>query len=166
MPHCINAIILKGPYYSALAKTYDLYGIDLGFDLTLFHINHIYAACWQYKLGTKGYLEIPPKDNHLLFPTEKVFAEIARRISNNPEVIFALVETNYSAGIGDQFASVYQNETLLSKEWNRINPVLKHLGVVCSEGLDEFDTVGLDKIRSEPDFLFEDYADFLEEHGL
>lgn len=33
MPHCINALILKGAYDKALAETFDLSGIDLGFDL-------------------------------------------------------------------------------------------------------------------------------------
>ncbi len=168
MPHCINALILKGAYDKALAETYNLSGIDLGFDLTFFHVDYVYSIYWQHKLGTKGYLDIPNKDdnNYLVFPTETIFAEISRRISNNPNVLFALIQTDYFAGEGNQFAAVYNNETLISKEWNRINQVLKYLGVVKKEGLDEFDTVGLDNIRSMPDFLYEDYADFLDENGL
>ncbi|MNK31447.1 hypothetical protein D3C87_498830 [compost metagenome] len=166
MGHCINAIILKGAYDPELAKTYDLFGIDLGFDLTFFHISYQYAVYWQYKLGIKGELQTPPKNMHLLFPTEMVLAELAKRISKNTEVQFALIETDYFGGIGDQFASVYTNATLVSNEWHTINQVLKHLGVTRKDGLDEFDTVGLYRIRSKPDELFEDYSDFLEEHNL
>lgn len=166
MGHCINAIILKGSYDPEIAKAYDLFGMDLGFDLTFFHIDYTYTAYWQYKLGTTGRLQIPLKSNNLIFPVETVLAELARRISKNTVVEFGLIETDYFAGIGDQFAAVYTDEALVSSEWNTINQVLNYLGVSRKNGLDEFDTVGLDQIRSKPDELFEDYADFLDEHNL
>lgn len=92
-----------------------------------------------------------------------VLAELAKRISKNTDVEFALIETDYFGGIGNQFASVYTN---VSNEWHTINQVLKHLGVGRKDQLDEFDTVGLGSIRSRPDELFENYADFLDEHNL
>lgn len=58
MRHNISAIILKGHYDEAKAKEYDLLGIDLGFDLALFRVNHYYSACWQALLKTSGMLDI------------------------------------------------------------------------------------------------------------
>lgn len=166
MGHCINAIILKGDYDDDLAKEHDLIGKDLGFNLTLFHIDHYFTAYWQFKLGKKGRLEIPPKDNYLLFPTEIVLADLMQLISKHTIVEFALIETSYFGSVGNQFASVYKDKNLVSEEFDTINKVLNYLGVVSKEGFDEFDTVGLNNIRSQPDDISESYMDFLDEHNL
>ena len=54
MGHSITVIILKGNFDRLKAESFDLIGKELGFGLTLFHIDHYYASCWQYKLKTKG----------------------------------------------------------------------------------------------------------------
>ncbi|MCW3127113.1 MAG: hypothetical protein JWO03_2771 [Bacteroidetes bacterium] len=38
MAHSITAILFKGPYNKEIANDYDLLGISVGFDLTLFFI--------------------------------------------------------------------------------------------------------------------------------
>lgn len=45
MGHSITAIILKGSFDSKKAESFDLIGKELGFGLTLFHIDHYYASC-------------------------------------------------------------------------------------------------------------------------
>jgi hypothetical protein len=42
---------------------------------------------------------------------------------------------------------------------------LIHLGVKTNGKLDEFDTIGLDKIRSQPD-IFDKYLDLSDEYGV
>lgn len=40
MRHNISAIILNGKYDESKSKEFDLIGIDLGYELTMFQINH------------------------------------------------------------------------------------------------------------------------------
>lgn len=54
MGHHITALLLKGNYQKEKAEKYDLFGIDLGCQITLFPIDHYYSACWQAKLQPLG----------------------------------------------------------------------------------------------------------------
>ncbi len=62
------------------------------------------------------------------------------------------VETEYFGGFGEQSAAFYYNGEKVfkgkSSTGNPIDQALKYLGVVCKEGMDEFDTVGLGNHRS------------------
>ena len=147
MGHSITALILKGEFDKPKAESFDLKGKDLGFGLTLFHIDHYYAACWQYSLKTDGQLETPDFDR-IVFPTESALAELMKQISCNSCPQFAIIQTDYFGGIGAQYASVFCGSVNADKNIRRINEALKYLGVVAKDGLDEFDTVGLDKIHS------------------
>jgi len=164
MPHNITALILKGKYDKEIANTYDLPGKDLGFDLTLFHVDHHYANYWQFIFGLKGFLE-STKTEYWIIPTELVLAELMNKISASSEIEFAIISTDYFGGIGSQFASVYKNETLVSRSIKTINQALEYLGVKREKGLDEFDTVGLVNIRSQPDML-DKYGELCEKHDL
>lgn len=71
----------------------------------------------------------------------------------------AKVETDYFGGAGSQSAKVFINgEKVLDQnsefDWSLrpINSALKMLGVVKKDGLDEFDTIGLGKRRTNDDF--------------
>ena len=57
MAHIIEAIILKGEYNKEEAKKYDLIGVELDFDLTMFFIDEDFTAYWEKKLNTTGFLE-------------------------------------------------------------------------------------------------------------
>jgi hypothetical protein len=164
MGHNITAIVLKGSYNKDIAKEYDLIGKDLGFNLTLFHFNHYYSAYWQFILKCKGYLQIP-KTDYMIFPTDIVLSQLMEKISDNEEVDFAIISTDYFGGMGQQFASVFKDQNLVSDSLTTINKALNFFGVERQGNLDEFDTVGLDKIRSQPDFL-EKYYDLADEHNL
>lgn len=164
MGHHITALILKGNYNKEIAHTYDLAGKDIGFNLTLFHIDHYYSAYWQYKFELKEYLKTA-KTDYTIFPTEIALAELMKKVSTTANFEFAIISTDYFGGMGQQFASVYENETLVSESITKINQALAHLGVRRKNGLDEFDTVGLGDIRSQPDIL-DKYYDLCEEHNL
>ena len=165
MGHCITALILKGSYDVELAKEYDLIGKEIGFDLTLFHIDHYYAAYWQFKFGLNGELSKSGDTGTLIFPTDRALAKLVKRVSTAASVEFAIIATDYFAGTGTQFASIYNNEELVSKSITKINQVLRHLGVKSIDGKDEFDSVGLDRIRSQPEIL-EKYLTFCDENNL
>lgn len=69
------------------------------------------------------------------------------------EAIFAIIQTDYFGGIGNQYACVFKGKINLDKSISRINDALRILGVRAKLPLDEFDTVGLSEYRSKPDYL-------------
>lgn len=164
MGHNITAIILKDDYDKTIAESFGLIGIEFPFSLTLFHINNYQTACWQYELKTFGHLETSISDN-FIFPDEIAISEVVKTISFNEKPLFAIIQTDYFGGIGSQFASVYKYKENIDKNAITINQVLIHLGVKTNGELDEFDTIGLDKIRSQPD-IFEKYVDLADKYGV
>ncbi|MBB4635692.1 hypothetical protein [Longimicrobium terrae] len=162
MSHSICAIVLRGPFDAAAAATFDLAGIPLGDDLTLFPITHYYTACWQKTLGVQGDLEgvFPPS---LIFPREHVISVLMERITGR-EPLFSVIATDYFGGVGEQWAQVYRGHAPADPSVTAINPALRLLGVKAKRGLDEFDTAGLDRIRHAPDSL-DRYVDLAEELG-
>ena len=164
MGHNISAIILKGDYNKSKSDEFDLRGITLGHNLTMFHINHYYSAYWQAKLGTKGVLDINGLD-YLLYPCELSLSKIIGIISERESPVYAIISTDYFGGIGNQYANVYKGETLLDSKIKTINHALYFMGVQSKKGMDEFDTVGLANHRSEPEYLGK-YCDLAEELGV
>lgn len=75
----------------------------------------------------------------------------------------AKIETDYFGGPGHQVAKLFINnkkEYDKSSEFdykvNPINDVLKMMGIIKKEGMDEFDTIGLGNYRSNRDFNHEE----------
>lgn len=164
MGHSITAIILKGDFDKEKAKGYDLSATLLDFGLSLFHIDHYYSACWQNKLRTFGQLDISNIDC-IVFPSEIAISEIIKNISNSENPEYAIILTDYFGGVGNQYANVYIDSSNADRNITTINQALRHLGVVAKNGQDEFDTIGLDKIRSQPDYL-EKYVELADEYGV
>lgn len=167
MGHNITAIILSGNFDQDLAKEFGLIEKNLGYELNLFHIDGWYAAYWQHLLKTEGELEITNinQDWFLNIPSEMALAEIMKRISKQNEPKFAIIITDYFGGIGFQWANVFRGSTNSDRTIETINQALKYLGVNAKEGLDEFETIGLDKIRTQPEYL-EKYRDLYDELEL
>lgn len=163
MGHTISALVLKGDYDQTLAQTFDLRGINLGFDLHMFLVDLYYVAYWQAKLGTEGYLETNQQRHSVMFPNEMVVPSLLQKIAHTRFVTFAIIATDYFGGAGDQYAQVYQGDRLANHAVDSINTALEWLGVVPDKGKDAFDTVGLSNYRSTPDYLekYEDLADRL-----
>ena len=165
MPHSITAVVLKGGFDAKKAAQFDLFGVPLGFGLTLFHIDHYYSACWQHQLQTSGCLDLTNKSGNVIVPSEIVIYELLRRIAAAQPPQFALLVTDYFGGVGSQYANVFHGPVNADPGVLRISPALRHLGVPAAPGQDEFDTVGLSRIRSQPDWL-EKYGDLAEEYGV
>ncbi|MDI9340185.1 MAG: hypothetical protein QM534_06385 [Sediminibacterium sp.] len=164
MAHGITALILKGSFDVAKAEAFDLYGKPLGFDLTLFHIDHYYSACWQHLLNTSGKLDVVLTGSSI-FPDEIVLAKIARSVSTEVMVAFAIIQTDYFGGIGSQYANVFIEEQNADHSIQTINQALEYLGVIAKTGMDAFDTVGLSGIRSQPGFLNK-YVNMADDYGV
>jgi hypothetical protein len=165
MPHAISAIILQGDFDSEVAKSYDLLSINLDFELTMFPITHYYTACWSKKIDVPGVLPGKQPFNLLIFPCQLVVAHLMIKITNRAEPLYAVIETDYFGGIGNQWALVYQGTYLVDENITQISPALKFLGVNHQNGLDEFDTIGLSKYRSMPEYL-DKYIDIAEQLGV
>lgn len=157
MSHIIQAILLKGPYNHEEADKYELAGVDLDFDLTLFYIDNDFIDYWEKKLAYSGYLE---SNCHLV--NKRVIYELMKRISLSIPVEYAIIVTAYVGGMGDQFANIYHNDQNVDPSFNTINDVLNYLGVDRGNHLDEFDAVGLGRYRSNPGYL-DKYQKLLEE---
>lgn len=161
MGHNITAIILKGAFNMEQVTYFDLRPIPLTKELTLFHVDSVYAEYWQSHLGMQGELpQIADKDN--LIPREIVLAEIVKFISGTLTPQFAIIGTDYFGGMGSQFANVFIGSENADPDMRKINQALKFLGVTADPGQDEFDTVGLSNIRRMPEYL-EKYWDMGEE---
>jgi hypothetical protein len=166
MAHCISAVILKGYFDPEIAQSYDLLGIGLNFDLTMFPVDHYYTACWSKILNVSGTLPGKlPLQSMLMFPCDLVFATLIMKITHQEQPVYAVIETDYFGGAGDQWALVYRGACLASERITQISPALKFLGVKHQDGIDEFDTVGLGNYRSMPEYL-DKYVDRAEQLGV
>lgn len=164
MPHSITAIILKGKYDNELASKFELEGIELGFDLSMFFINGHYTAYWQKKLNVTGVLETNCP-TITWYPSEKVVYELMKKIAGERNINYAVVMTDYFGGTGQQFANLFENDRNVDLGINTISSALKALGVQKKNHHDEFDAVGLSNYRSNPNYL-DKYADMADELGV
>ncbi|WP_282628368.1 hypothetical protein [Empedobacter sedimenti] len=152
MGHHITAIVLKGKYNDNVAKEFDLFAVRLIDELTLFHIDLYYTEFWQEKLNVQGYLEINKIDD-LLQPNEKVILTLLQNITSCDAPEFALIATDYHGGQGFQSASVFKGDVNMDSTIKTINLALKYLGVKRTSEHDEFECVGLQNIRYQPEYL-------------
>ncbi|MEU4597713.1 hypothetical protein [Nocardia sp. NPDC023988] len=163
MSHSITALVLRGSYSVEAAGRWDLVPVGLAGELTLFHVTHYYTAYWQELLGVTGHFEFESR-NGQLFPTENVVRLVAADLAARPDPTFAVVATDYFAGMGEQGAVVCVGGGSI-QQMASINDALRVLGVRAAAGLDEFDTVRLAAHRSRPDYL-DRYEDLCDELGV
>jgi len=75
------------------------------------------------------------------------------------EKMIAKISTDYFGGFGSQTAKLFVDNKIEYEGDNEfiyglspINDVLKKMGIVREEGIDEFDTIGLGNYRTNEDF--------------
>jgi len=167
MGHSICALIVGEPFDDRAARQWGVVGLPVGERLRLVHISHYYTAYMQGRRGETAELDVPA-DFPDVFPREAVVASLAAALAadvpGKRTSTFALVMADYFGGIGDQWACAYVEGRRVETVGD-INAALRVLGVQAAEGLDEFDTVGLARHRSTPDYL-DRYADFCDEDGV
>jgi hypothetical protein len=147
MGHHISALIARAPVDAAAARALDLPVIEqAGYAIVALHPDH--TDYWTDQLG------LPSDAQSAMLHDCAVVHEFARRLAMTR---YALIETDYFGGIGRQLACVRDgSRRVMETTEGGINRALAMLGVVCEEGMDEFDTIGLGRHR---DFahLFEAY---------
>jgi hypothetical protein len=164
MPHTITAILVKEDIDIAVARALDLRPVSLTPSLTMFSIDHYFAAHWQAARGSKGYLDVPAGFPGT-FPNEAVLREMVCEATASPSPSFAIIMTEYVGGVGGQWACAFTGWIRSTGTSTTINDALRALGVVPVEGLDEFDSVGLGDHRSQPEYL-ERYVELCDEIGV
>jgi hypothetical protein len=149
MSQNIYAVLLQGPFDDEAARALGLHPIPLPQGITLFPLDADSCDRWEETLGVTGHLSDRPLLNC------RVVHHLMRQVA--PEPLFAVVETDYFGGQGDQAAAVYHGgrEVMApaAAAFGPINEALRHLGVRAAAGLDEFDTVGLGRFRDFDDFF-------------
>ena len=155
MGHHIGAVLLRGPYDDEKARAFDLKPIPLEFGITLFPLDPKHTDYWSGKLGVHG-----SRSPHRPLLNSEVIHHMVNAIADDP--LFAVIETDFFGGIGDQVAAVYrgQKELMAPRVGYRgpINDALHLLGVTARGPLDLFDTLGLREYRDFDD-LYEEYED-------
>ena len=147
MGHSISAIIGKAPISKTIAKSFDLPTIERD-QFIIIPLNACHSDFWTDKLDLN---EFEDRDIILDCVSTHYFAK--KLFKNKP---YAIIETDYFGGTGDQAALLYQDGKLIKDEGRQsigpINRILKELGVNKGVFKDEFDRMGLGNYR-----YFENY---------
>ncbi len=155
MGHNISAIICEPSSDLERVSEFDLPIIRAG-DFAIIPMDASHSDDWTERLGL-GF-----GDSHSKVILDGRFAHHVAAIVSKGD--YALIETDYFGGIGDQVAAVYrkgQDAPLFASdrvEGGAINEALKAIGVSARQGADEFNTLGLEKHRNFEDY-FESYYD-------
>jgi hypothetical protein len=166
MGHHINAVIGSS---KALASLADRLGspdpVELPFDLVIIPLD-------EQRLDAIA-MSVEPAFDGFTYLTPTMAREIGSAISNGPALY---IETEYFGGMGSQSAALFENgvltwkdaestiETVAARSFltrffrpsaaaskSPISAGLAKLGIVGSEGQDEFDRIGLGRFRSLED---------------
>ncbi|TXS04260.1 hypothetical protein EAO73_16500 [Streptomyces sp. col6] len=164
MSHEVCALVVVGPVDTQRALSVDLRAALVHDGISVFPINHNFSAYWAAKRGNRALLDLP-EDISLVFPTEAVLRDLVREITGTDRPRFAIIETNYFGGIGDQWAAAFDGEERLAPDDASINQALAALGVRSASDREEFEVIGLDRFRTNPEYL-DTYVQLCEELGL
>jgi hypothetical protein len=162
--HIITAIVVADSFNPEVGRNLDLVAVPLSASLALFHIDHYYTAYWQAVRGCTKQLDVPSEFPGV-FPREGIVAQLMAELTGLEAARFALIQTEYFGGAGDQWACAFIGDHRESGASATIDDALRILGVVRRGNLDEFDTVGLGAHRSQPEYL-ERYVGLCDELGV
>ena len=148
MGHQISAIITRDNVDLSKAKEFDLCIIETVQNVKIIPLDPYHSDYWTEKLE----LDITDDSDIILD------CETTRYFSKQIGIKkYVLIETDYHGGIGDQLATVYENNNrIMSCKNNGINEALSLIGIVKTGNLDEFDSIQLGKYRNFSN-LFEKY---------
>ena len=153
MGHNISAIVCKPSREIEKIAEYDLAVLHTG-DFVIIPMDANHIDQWTDRLGLSN---DHGKSEVILDGT---FAHYIAQIAADGD--YALIETDYFGGAGDQVAAVYRKAViapLFSSQRQKAGPIneaLRMIGVKTSKGFDEFDTLGLGSYRHFED-CFERY---------
>lgn len=145
MGHHITAIVTANQISTPNAEKYDLpFVVERGF--TIIFLDFAHADFWENKLG----IQDEGGEEIILDCASTHFFAKELGIQR-----FALIHTDYFAGIGEQYACVYENGTqIMPTTLGGIDEALKTIGVIADGKLDEFDTLNLSEYRSYDGIIY------------
>ena len=150
MGHQISALIAKAPIDTEAARQFDL-PVIIQNDFAIVGLDAAHSDHWSEELGLEN------TDFSEMILDRPVTHEFALRLGMER---YALIETDYFGGAGEQCAAVYHGSTIeMAATMGGINAALKLLGVKRRFNMDEFDTIGLGRHRSFGD-QFQKYERF------
>ncbi|MGR3616268.1 MAG: hypothetical protein ACU0BB_09515 [Paracoccaceae bacterium] len=149
MGHRISAIICKLPINYEKADELDL-PVFVESDFAIIALDASHSDHWAEALGV-GYNFLSD-----MMHDSAVTQAFAKALGISK---FALINTEYFGGVGEQHATAYENgQRTLCVTSDGINKALSMIGVTRSDNKDEFDSIGLGKYRHFDDH-FEKYWD-------
>ncbi|GIH99959.1 hypothetical protein [Planobispora takensis] len=165
MPHRICALVIAGEVDAERARAVGLHAVLLHEGIGVFPVDHYFSAYWAATRGNEASLDLPARCRTGVFPAEAVLYDLVREVTGTDEPLFAIIQTEYFGGVGDQWAAAFAGERRLTTDEASINEALAALGVRASGAADEFDVIGLGTFRSNPDHL-DRYGDLCDELGV
>jgi len=143
MGHAISALLIRRKIDLVAVRELGLVSMELDQGLTIIPLSADLCDRLSDELSAPGSMADRP-----LFDTKAVH-RVAELVA--PAARFAIIETDYFGGTGDQAAVVYEaGHAVLpgrSASIGPINDALLALGVVSNGSQDPFDTVGLGRFR-------------------
>ncbi|NML51691.1 hypothetical protein HHL19_22270 [Streptomyces sp. R302] len=167
MAHAMCGLVVAGRVDTPRAESVGLRAVLAHADITVFPIDHYFSAYWAAVRGNRAQLDLPPGilAESMTFPGEAVLHDLVREVTRGRTPRFAVVQTEYFAGTGDQWAAAFDGEVRLTPDGATINQALAALGVKAAATADEFDVIGLGAVRGNPDHL-QAYAALCAELGV
>lgn len=154
MGHQISAVVVAGDVDLERARTFDVKIVPCLDGFTLIALEAEYVDAWADRLDIHDAVADRPLLNF------RVVHYILRKIASDSP--FAIIETDYAGGVGEQSAAVYRGEEEImpprTARTGTINEALRLIGVRRRHARDEFDTIGLSRYRNRDD-LFHDPRD-------
>jgi hypothetical protein len=139
MGHQLNALITKDKVDITKAKEFGL-AVSFEKDFTIIILYEESLLYFYLTLSIEDELNL-----NLSYANSTIFY-LAQKIGIET---YAIIETDYNFGFGEQNSMVFKNGIPISTE-TAINNSLKLIGVIVDEGKDEFDTLNLsDYSRNE-----------------
>lgn len=149
MTHAISAVLTRDEIIEGAARRLGVRVVPLETGLTIIPLCDEWVDEWAARESVYGAAANQPRLNFT------VVHHLMKSLA--PGAVYALIETDYFGGTGDQAAAVYcGGRTLMEPRRAAIGPInqaLQHLGVRAGPFLDEFDTVGLGRFRTLEDLL-------------
>ncbi|TAE12760.1 MAG: hypothetical protein EAZ95_11975 [Bacteroidetes bacterium] len=157
MGHHITAIVTPQRINAQKAKEYDLFFV-VEKSFSILFLDEFHSDFWAEKL------QIEDKEND--FHENKIILDCKTTLFLAGELgidFFVLLNTDYFAGIGEQWACVYRaGKKIMPDTCSGINEALRKIGVQAEKGLDEFDTINLVSYRGYDTVLLKHAPDLYE----
>lgn len=146
MGHNICALISRKPIDENILMKYQLaVAFEDEFAIVILEIDSIFYWSQKLNLSSESLNEKIDWACELVF----YFAKVLKMSK------YALIQTDYFAGVGTQSASLYENGTLTIE--NKSINVLKEIGVKRTPLADEFDTLNLGKYRATEYYYWDNH---------